>query len=108
MLGRYEYLYHTRHAKITFLVAVVENEIAGYLIYKTPPGEEEPEEWNPTFPDGTNSKFFELIFGKLKVSRAQYNLKNHWGTCLASLFIFCENRCRKDTNSYYRAGESCS
>jgi hypothetical protein len=83
ILDRYEYLYHSRNPEYTFLVATAGDEIVGYLIYRTPLGEEEPEEWNPTFPNGTNLKFFDKVFGEVKAAKKQYNLKDCWGTYLS-------------------------
>jgi hypothetical protein len=67
----------------TFLVATVGDEIVGYLLYQKPPGEEEPGEWDPKFPDGTNLKFFEKVFREIKAAKKQYNLKDCWGTYLS-------------------------
>jgi hypothetical protein len=83
ILDRYEYLYHRRNPEYTFLVATAGDEIVGYLIYRKPLGEEEPEEWNPTFPNGTNLKFFDKVFGEVKAAKKQYNLKDYWGTYLS-------------------------
>jgi hypothetical protein len=83
ILDRYKYLYHSRNPEYTFLVATARDEIIGYLLYAKPPGEEEPQEWNPSFPDGTNLRFFEKTFGQLREAKKQYNLKDCWGTCLS-------------------------
>jgi hypothetical protein len=48
-------------------------------MYAKPSGEEEPQEWNPSFPDGTNLRFFEKVFGQLREAKKQYNLKGFWG-----------------------------
>ena len=80
ILDRYKYLYYSRNPEYTFLVATAGDEIVGYLLYQKPPGEEEPEEWNPNFPDGTNLKFFEKVTGEVKVAKKQYNLRDGWGT----------------------------
>jgi hypothetical protein len=83
ILDRYEYLYHSRNPEYTFLVATAGDEIVGYLIYRKPLGEGEPGEWNPTFPNGTNLKFFDKVFGEVKAAKKQYNLKGYWGTYLS-------------------------
>jgi hypothetical protein len=83
ILDRYKHLYYSRNPKYNFLVAVARDEIIGYLIYQRPLGEEEPEEWNPNFPDGTNLKFFEKVFREVKVAKRQYNLKDCWGMYLS-------------------------
>jgi len=80
VLDRYKHLYHSRNPEYTFLVAMARDEIVGYLLYQKPPGEGELEEWNPNFPDGTNLKFFEKVFGEVKVAKKQYNLKECWDT----------------------------
>jgi len=41
------------------------------VIYQRPPGEGEPEEWNPNLPDGTNLRLFEKVFGEVKVAKKQ-------------------------------------
>ena len=79
-LDRYKHLYHSRNPEYTFLVATAGDDIVGYLLYQKPPGEGEPEEWNPNFPDGTNLKFFEKVLGEAKGAKKQYNLKECWGT----------------------------
>jgi hypothetical protein len=58
ILDRYNYFYQSRNPKCTFLVATAGDEIIGYLLYQKPPGDEEPGECNPSFPVGTNLKFF--------------------------------------------------
>jgi len=80
ILDRYRHLYNSCSPKYTFLVATAEDEIIGYLLYQKPLGEEEPEEWNPTLPDGTNLRFFEKVTGEVKVAKSQYHLKDFWGT----------------------------
>jgi hypothetical protein len=82
ILDRYNYLYLSRNPEYTFLVATAGDEIIGYLLYAKPPGEEESGEWNPRFPDGTNLRFFEKVFGQLREAKKQYNLKDCWGTYL--------------------------
>ena len=83
ILGRYKYLYHSRNPEYTFLVATAGDEIVGYLLYQKPAGEEDPEEWNPNLPDGTNLRFFEKVIGEVKVAKTQHNLKDCWGTYLS-------------------------
>jgi len=79
ILDRYKSLYHSRNPESTFLIATAGDEIVGYLIYQRLPGEGELEEWNPNLPDGTNLRFFEKVFGEVKVAKKQYNLKDCWG-----------------------------
>jgi hypothetical protein len=81
IMDRYKYLYHSRNPEYTFLVAVAEDEVIGYLIYQKPPLEEEPREWKPNLPDGTNMRFFEKVFGDVQEAKKQYNLKDCWGKC---------------------------
>ena len=85
MLDRYRHLYHSRNPEFTFLVATAGDEIVGHLLYQKPPraGEEEPEEWNPSLPDGTNLRFFEKVFGEIKAAQKEYNLKDCWGKYLS-------------------------
>ena len=80
ILDRYKYLYHSRNPEYTFLVATAGDEIVGYLLYQTPPGEGELGKWNPSLPNGTNLKFFEKVIREVKVAKKQYNLKDCWGT----------------------------
>lgn len=83
VLGRYKHLYHCRNPEYNFLVATAGDEIIGFLLYQKPPGEGEPSEWNPAFPDGTNLGFFEKVFGEVKEAKKQYDLKDCWGTSLS-------------------------
>jgi hypothetical protein len=83
MLDRYKHLYYSRNPEFTFLVATAGDEIVGHLLYQKPPGEEEPEEWNLSLPDGTNLRFFEKVFGEIKATQKQYNLKDCWGMYLS-------------------------
>jgi hypothetical protein len=78
IMDRYKFLYHNHHPKATFLVATSGEEIIGYLMYQNPPGEEEPVEWKPSFPEGTDVNFFAKVFGEVKMAKKQYDLKDCW------------------------------
>lgn len=108
VLDRYKNLYHSRNPECGFLVAMAGDEIVGYLLYKKPPGKEEPEEWSPDFPDGTDLRLFELVEEKVKVSKKDYNLKDCWGTCLSGIVCTLkEFRLEKDIDHAYRTGGFC-
>lgn len=82
MLDLYKHLYYSRNPEFTFLVATARDEIVGHLLYQKPPGKEEPDEWNLSLFDGTNLRFFENVFGEIKVTQKQYSLKDCWGKYL--------------------------
>lgn len=79
ILERYKHLYHCRNPQYTFLVATAGDEIIGYLLYSKPPGEEQPEEWIPALPHGTNVNFFDKVFGQVKAAKKKYDLQSCWG-----------------------------
>lgn len=81
IFDRYKHLYRCRNPEYAFLVATAGDEIVGYLIYQKPPGEEEPEEWNPHLAEGANTRFFEKVFGQVREAKKQYDLRGHWGMC---------------------------
>ena len=109
ILDRYQYLYHSRNPKYTFIVATAGDEIVGYLIYQKNPGEDEPEEWNPNLPDGTNLRFFEKVIPEVKAAKKHCNLKDCWGPYLIRTFCALkEVHYGKYINSDYRTGGFCS
>jgi hypothetical protein len=79
-LDRYKHFYQSRNPEYTFLVATDGDEIIGYLVYQKPPSAGESEEWKPSFPEGTNLRFFDKVLGGAMEAKKQYNLKDHWGT----------------------------
>lgn len=88
ILDRYKHLYHSYNPPCTFLVATAGDEIIGYLFYREPLGEKEPDEWNPSFPNGTNLKFFEKVLGQVKVAKNQHELRGCWGTYFLGISFF--------------------
>jgi hypothetical protein len=86
ILDRYNFLYHNRHPESTFLVALAGDKIIGYLIYQKAPGEQEVGVWNPSFPEGTDGKFFEKLFREVKISKEEFDLKDCWSTYSPVIF----------------------
>ena len=75
--ARFTYLFH--HPEYKFIVATLEEEVVGFLIWRKPEKNVDVERWEPKLPDGTDLRLFGVFIPAIEQNRLQYDNDELYG-----------------------------